>query len=183
MRVTLQPHPDSFAPGLRIEAEAHRAEQGRLVLRYAVTGELGTLLMPPPAPPARSDGLWRHTCFEAFVRASAQAGYYELNLSPSGQWAAYRFSDYRAGMVPVDELPPPEIEAHYEAGRYELAAALDLEPALGLPADLPWQLGLTAVIETRDGGKSWWAESHPPGEPDFHHRDCFALELPPPRRG
>jgi len=21
--------------------------------------------------------------------------------------------------------------------------------------------------------------AHPPGKPDFHHPDCFALELPP----
>ena len=28
-------------------------------------------------------------------------GYYELNFSPSGEWAAYRFSAYRTGMTPV----------------------------------------------------------------------------------
>src|SRR5688572_13286590 len=106
MRVTLEPHPDSFAPGLRIEAEAHRAGPGRLVLRYVVTGEIGTLLLPPPAPPGRDDGLWHHTCFEAFVGAPNEAGYVELNLAPSGRWAAYAFSDYRAGIKPLDALPP-----------------------------------------------------------------------------
>jgi hypothetical protein len=181
MRVTLEPHPDSFAPGLRIEAEAQRAASARLILRYVVTGKTGTLLMPPPAAPGRADGLWRHTCFEAFVRAPAEAGYFELNFSPSGQWAAYRFSDYRAGMMPIDALPPPEIEAQQDGGRYILAASLDLAPILGRLAEAPWQLGLAAVIETRDGGKSYWAAAHPPGEPDFHHRDCFALELPPPK--
>ena len=181
MRVTLEPHPDSFAPGLRIEAEAHRAGPGRLVLRYVVTGEIGTLLLPPPAPPGRADGLWHHTCFEAFVGAPNEAGYVELNLAPSGRWAAYAFSDYRAGMATVDALPPPEIEAQQDGGRYILAASLDLAPVLGRLAEGPWQLGLSAVIETRDGGKSYWAAAHPPGEPDFHHRDCFALELPPPK--
>ena len=178
MRVTLEPHPDSFAPGLRIEAEAQRAAPARLVLRYVVTGEIGTLLLPPPAPPGRADGLWRHTCFEAFVRAPAEAGYVELNFAPSGQWAAYGFSGYRTGMAPLDALPPPEIEAQQDGGRYVLAASLDLAPVLGRLADLPWQLGLSAVIETQDGGMSWWAAAHPPGDPDFHHRDCFALELP-----
>lgn len=179
MRVTLEPHPDSFAPALRIEVEADR-ESGRLILRYVVTGEIGTLLLPPPMPPDRADELWRHTCFEAFVRAPAEAGYFEFNFSPSGQWAAYRFSAYRAGMAPINEAPPPEIEARLGGGSYQLAASLELEPALGLLAGLPWQLGLNAVIETRDGGKYHWALAHPPGEPDFHHRDCFALELPPP---
>jgi hypothetical protein len=35
------------------------------------------------------------------------------------------------------------------------------------------------VIEERNGRKSYWALAHPPGEPDFHHPACFALELPP----
>ena len=183
MRVTLEPHPDSFAPAFRIEAEAERTESGRLILHYVVTGELGTLLLPPPMPPGRADGLWHRSCFEAFVWAPGEAGYVELNFSPSGQWAAYRFSDHRAGMAPLDALPPPEIEANLQGARYELAAAVDLAPTLGPLAGRSWRLGLTAVIETRDGGKSYWATAHPPGAPDFHHRDCFALELPPPERG
>ena len=41
-------------------------------------------------------------------------------------------------------------------------------------------LNLTAVIEERDGTKSYWALNHPPdGPPDFHHPACFTLELPP----
>ena len=69
MRATLEPHPAAFAPALRIEAQADRAESGRLMLRYVVTGELGTLLLPPPAPPGHADRLWLHTCFEAFLQA------------------------------------------------------------------------------------------------------------------
>ena len=29
------------------------------------------------------------------------------------------------------------------------------------------------------GGISYWALAHPPGKPDFHHADGFALELSP----
>ncbi len=45
-----------------------------------------------------------------------------------------------------------------------------------------WKLALSAVIEETDGTKSYWALRHPPGAPDFHHPDCFALtlEAPPP---
>jgi len=44
------------------------------------------------------------------------------------------------------------------------------------------RIGLSAVIEETDGTKSYWALRHPPGKPDFHHPDCFALTLgaPPP---
>jgi hypothetical protein len=47
-----------------------------------------------------------------------------------------------------------------------------------LPSDAPWLLGLSAVIEEMNGRLSYWALAHPPGKPDFHHADCFALELP-----
>jgi hypothetical protein len=39
-------------------------------------------------------------------------------------------------------------------------------------------MGISAILVERDGRKSYWALAHPPGEPDFHHPDCFALELP-----
>jgi len=41
------------------------------------------------------------------------------------------------------------------------------------------KVNLAAVIEEADGAKSYWAHAHPPeGPPDFHHPDCFVLELP-----
>lgn len=58
-----------------------------------------------------------------------------------------------------------------------LSATLDLD-RLGLPADAPWRLGLSAVIEETSGAKSYWALAHAPGKPDFHHPDAFALDLP-----
>ena len=53
------------------------------------------------------------------------------------------------------------------------AVAVELDGA-------PWRIGLSAVIEERHGRKSYWALAHPPGKPDFHHDDCFAIELPAP---
>ena len=154
----------------------------QLALRYALAGEVGKIRLPEPSPPHRVDGLWQHTCLELFLRAPAEAGYLEFNFAPSGEWAAYRFSDYRAGMAPVEEVEP-RIQSKHEGDRYTLAAEVDLDPVLGLLAELSWEIALAAVVETVDGRKSYWAAAHPPGAPDFHHRDCFALELPPPKRG
>ena len=179
MARSLQLHPETPRGAVeRIEAEVERAG-GRLALRYLVTGDIGALLLPPPAPHVRTDGLWRHTCFEAFVRASADAGYFELNLAPSGAWAAYRFSDYRMDMAVAEEVPPPLIETRSGEQSLELSATLELGPAMGLLGELVWHVGLAAVIEESGGLKSYWALVHPPGAPDFHHEDCFALELPP----
>ena len=51
---------------------------------------------------------------------------------------------------------------------------------LGVAADAPVVLvGLSAVVESREGGLSWWALRHAPGRPDVHHPDAFALRWEP----
>ena len=38
-------------------------------------------------------------------------------------------------------------------------------------------LALSAVIDEAGGAVSDWALAHGAGKPDFHHADCFALDL------
>jgi hypothetical protein len=173
LRQTLRLHPDSrcdAATGIAVDVALPRP--GSLVLSYVVSGKIGVLRMPPVVAAARSDELWRHTCFEAFVRTSAATEYYEFNFSPSTQWAAYRFDNYRSGMRVATEIGAPRIEMRSSAERYSLQAALELDRL-----SPPWRLGLSAVLEETNGRKSYWALTHPPGKADFHHADCFALEL------
>lgn len=181
MRQALKLHPESrSSAATQIEVEVERPRPGLLVLRYVVTGRIKDLRLPPLAAPTRTDELWKHTCFEAFVQAPSKAPYYEFNLSPSTQWAAYRFTSYRSGTSAATELDAPQINVQSSAVRYELQASLDLHRLPGLPADATWRLALSAVIEETNGNKSYWALAHPPGRADFHHSDCFALELAGP---
>src|SRR5262245_61270225 len=175
MRQTLKHHPDSRSSSpTKIEVDVARPHPGHLVLRYIVTGTIGDLCLPRITASARAHELWKHTCFEAFIRDSRQPWYYELNFAPSTQWAAYRFDGYRSGMSVASEVRAPRIEVQSTPERYELQAALEVP---GLPSDADWRFALSAVIEETSGGKSYWALAHPPGQPDFHHSDCFALEL------
>lgn len=177
MRQALKLHPDSRCDAVTaIEVEAARPAAGRLCLRYRVTGDPGGLVLPAAAAPARAEGLWKQTCFEAFLRGAPGGAYTEVNLAPSRLWAAYAFEGYRAGMRPA-EIAAPQVETGIEAESYELRADLTLDALPDLPAAAPWQLGLSAVIEEAGGRRSYWALTHPPGKPDFHHSDCFALEL------
>ena len=176
MRAVLRPHPDFPAPAIAIEAEAERSRNA-LRLGYRITGDLSQLRIPPPGEAERADELWRHTCFEAFVAPLAGAHYIEINVAPSGKWATYRFDGYRQGMSP----------AAAAVGRWRIASNADelsvrAEVDLGGFPDLaaPTRLALTAVIEAADGALSYWSVAHPPGRPDFHHRDCLALELAAP---
>jgi len=179
MRQALKRHPDSpCGAAIEIEVEAARPGPGALRLRYRVTGEIGALHLPPVTAPVRADGLWRHSCFEAFLQAGPGGAYHEFNFAPSTHWAAYRFAGYREGMQVAQQVEAPRIEVETRDGSYELRAALALDRLPELPVDAPWQLGLSAVIEEVGGGISYWALAHPPGKADFHHSDCFALELP-----
>jgi hypothetical protein len=178
MRQALKLHPGSLCfAATHIEAEVARPRAGSLALRYFVTGNIGDLRMPPIMPPARTDELWQHTCFEAFVRTSPGDGYYEFNFSPSTQWAAYGFSGYRTGMRVATEVGAPRIEVRSSPEHYILQASLELDGLPTLPHDAGWRLGLSALIEETRGHKSYWALAHPVGKPDFHHPDCFACEL------
>ena len=179
MRQALRLHLDSrCTAAAQIEVEAARPRPGTLVLRYFVTGKMSDLRLPPVTAAARSEGLWRHTCFEAFLRAGPGAAYTEFNFAPSTQWAAYRFDDYRSGMRVAEEIAAPRVEVRSTGTCYELRASLELDRLSGLPGDAAWRLGLSAVIEETSGRRSYWALAHPPGKVDFHHSDCFALELP-----
>jgi hypothetical protein len=170
MRRTLNLHPQSYCPAVaQIEVEVARTD--RLALRFLVTGRISDLRLPPLTDPARTDELWQHTCFEAFIRPLPGDAYCEFNFSPSTQWAAYQFDGYRSGMRAADEFAPPRTEIWSDATSLELSVALEL-------SDAAWQMGLSAVIEETNGRKSYWALAHPLGRVNFHHADCFALELP-----
>jgi hypothetical protein len=178
MRHALTRHPATPCAAVEaIVAEVERGDGGRLVVRFHLTGRIEALVLPALAGPQRTDELWRHTCFEAFVRPGSGGPYLEFNLAPSGRWAAYAFDGYRAGMRNAEDVAAPGIELTQTPESLCLSATLS-----GLPPDAPLRLGLSAVIEEAGGRISYWALAHPPGRPDFHAADCFALELPAPLR-
>jgi hypothetical protein len=177
MRLALKLHPDSAsAAASSVEVEVTRPRDGALTLSYVVIGKISAMRAPSIATPARADGLWQHTCFEAFINIPPNTGYHEFNFSPSTQWAAYRFADYRSGMQVASEISAPSIEVSSRPDNYTLQAALNLDTA-NVTRSGPWRLGLSAVIEDTNGNKSYWALAHAPGKPDFHRADCFTYEL------
>jgi hypothetical protein len=159
-----------------------RPKPEQLLLEYALQGDLAGVRLPAAAarvpPAAPTDGLWQHTCMEVFVGAAAAGtnpgSYLEFNLAPSGQWAAYRFSGYRAGMAPLTGIRPPRIQLQTRADEMVLHADVELPPDLA-PAGL--RLGITAVVEKAEGGLSYWALRHAGDRPDFHHPDSFGFEI------
>lgn len=158
-----------------IDGGVRKGRSGELIFQYALRGEVSRVRVPAVQQvPARADGLWKHTCFEAFIADPALPGYHEINFSPSRQWAAYRFSGYREGMTPADVTVAPAIDVRRFDDRLELEATLHLASLHSAPT---LKLALTAVVEDESGTLSYWALRHAPGNPDFHHPHGFVLEL------
>ncbi len=182
VRLTLHPHPQRpVAFPCAVAVSLDREASGALTLRYVLHADADRLRIPAPCPPAPADGLWQHTCFEAFVAVAGEAAYREFNFSPSGQWAAYAFSAERERDPGAPPIPAPTLRIAHHADRLELEARLVPDSLPPAAAGAALRIGLSAVVEDANGGLSYWALHHPAPQPDFHHRGGFAFELAPAR--
>jgi hypothetical protein len=177
MRHTLKLHPDSNSRAIAaITVAVNRSLPQVIELHYIAEGDISRVRVPLPAQGKRRDELWKHTCFEAFLRPPTGEAYAEFNFSPSTEFAAYSFTGYRDGMR---EAHCSQMDVHAETS----PTRLDLRATIGIRVaefDMagPLRLGLSAIIEETSGAKSYWALAHPQGKPDFHHADSFVLDLP-----
>jgi len=175
MRLSLHCHPLSFTSAVNdLWVTYAWLDNGDLWIKYYMEGALDMLNLPERMEPERVDGLWKTTCFELFLREASGPSYCEFNFSPSSCWSAYQFSDYRDGMTNLAMPMPPDIKLDKGDAYVTLEVTLDLSHI--------WQetdhvAAFSAVIADNCGSKSYWALSHPPGKPDFHHKDGFTHQL------
>ncbi len=162
---------DSISVGLSLTSA------GKLWLRYHMKCEPHFISFPDAGDVERADGLWQTTCFEAFLKHPDEDAYLEFNFSPSRSWAAYSFENWRAGQANQRLHNSPEIYLDFSDSHIALEAELHL-PDHWVNSAL--DISVCAVVEESDGIKSYWALAHPPGNPDFHHKHCFALKLSAP---
>jgi hypothetical protein len=177
-RLQLLPHPSNsskvvgaLSVAVGIEADGH------LSLQYELDADMSRIALPSPRGGERADGLWKHTCFEAFIKREQPMAdaYLELNFSSAPQWSAYDFVGYRSGMTAASLGAAPRIATQVSSRQLVLDASLQLPGSLRDAGRL--FMALTAVIEEDTGEVSYWSARHAPGKPDFHHPDGFILEL------
>jgi hypothetical protein len=178
---TLTPHPAVPSRAVHAIDGTVTRVPGGLLVHYVLEGEIDRARVPASKPPRFADGLWRHTCCEAFVARRNEPGYVELNFAPSGEWAIYRFRRTRERAPLESGLTMSELDPHVTvcraAGRLELDAVIQLDRVWPDHSGTDLALGLSAVIEDDGGSLSYWALRHPLDKPDFHHPAAFALEL------
>ena len=160
-----------------VEATTQFPGPGIVIFRFALSADLSRVRIPQARSSRRADDLWRHTCFEVFLQTRGAQSYYEINFSPSLEWALYRFDSYREGMVDVDVGAAPEIVVRRSADRLELDATVRLQDLIGLEKAKHVAVGLSAVVEGDDGTLSYWALKHAAGETRFPSRGGFRARV------
>ena len=177
MQFNLLAHPATPPAGSPFKVWAnvdHAASLGATAttnIWFGVGAPATRFVIPEASEPVRADGLWKTTCFEAFLRPVGEQSYREWNFAPSGEWAAYDFADYREGGANAEVGAPPYVRMEDNLIWWALGATIALDAAR------QWELGLSAVLEEKDGTKSYWALAHTGDKPDFHAPGCFTARL------
>ena len=170
----LLPHPgNSQTENIDIVFEGVWKRDIQLGITFTVQSETTQVLYPPTSLAMRRDGLWKETCFEFFILAR-DGKYIELNLSPSESWAAYCFSNYRAGMSVLNGISLHVSTAMQSTEQLSVSTHLDFHPVIDVLGPVEsLSFSPTAVIQKRDGNFCYYGLRFPRGNPDFHHRDGF----------
>ncbi len=173
MPLLLQHHTHSTGQAVRlVEADCIELGGGEFDIFFRIHGDIENVVVPSRKPATRQDELWRTTCFEVFIASGD--GYWEFNFSPSSEWAAYRFADYRKAR----EIETRTVIRQCDLQQDESVLDMHIVASLFSPDtnQKSYRLGLSAVIEEAGGAISYWALAHPTGKPDFHHKECFTIE-------
>lgn len=177
MQLNLVPHPETppSEPGFKLWANVDHAGALGVVattnIWFGIGAPASRFVIPDATEAERADDLWQTTCFEAFLKDPESDAYREWNFAPSGQWAAYDFTSEREGRT-----DPDVVEAYIRMEDNLTWWALGA--TIAVDADVRWLLGVSAVLEEKDGTKSYWALAHPDAaKPDFHNPACFTAHL------
>jgi len=173
---SLIPFPGPNVPALRISGRVSLQDH-QIALHYSLTGKVDDVLLPSLSiNPGRRDELWKATCFEFFLAIKDQPGYWEFNMSPSGDWNVYRMDSYRrVGFREETAISRLEFEFKTETDGLSLVVTADLIDIVQTQDNL--EMAITAIIQTKDGTETYWALGHPAPQADFHIRESFILPL------
>jgi hypothetical protein len=162
---------------IKLDGQA-RWKGGNLELHYYLNYSDDDVMLPASreSEPQRCDGLWEHTCFEAFVGKPGDQGYWEINLSPSGDWNYYRLSGYRENLQADTTVEKLAITLEKNESGLELSCTVPLGALI--ESDTSLEISLTAVLEHPTQGCSFWAWKHSGKEADFHLRDSLRILEP-----
>lgn len=155
------------------------ASDALLAVKFILNGNLENfnIISFDRAEPTRRDNLWKETCFEVFISPHNTHKYWEVNLTPSGDWNVYRFSDYRSGMVREEAIRSLPTRTSWYGQELQVETTFDLD-TLSKSEKSTLDIGVSSILAQKNGTRSYWAIKHAPSRPDFHWKGNFCLALP-----
>jgi len=166
-----------FKPGIGVEIHGSISMQNKAInLTFQLDGEIDKIQWPALSlSPKRTMDLWQATCFELFICDPDENAYHEFNLSPSGDWHSFRFSDYRTDMATSDQLRLGAMKQSRHIDRLTIHA--DIERLIPGNVATLFQIGLSTVLLDQSGQQHYFALSHAGPKPDFHYRQTHLVKV------
>ena len=152
-------------PQVKVEVSG---EQNSLSLRFEVTGNLAQLKALPVISKSHfvpGTELYKKTCFELFFFDPQSTRYFELNVSPTAEYANLIFNRYREPTPQKMVLLKP---SHFVSTLTSSEYCAQFKVGVNFQGD--FLLSPTVVLETSDRKLLYYALAHAnPDGPDFHN--------------
>ena len=147
-----------------------------LKIRYYIIGKLENISISKfKKDQERKFCLWEDTCFELFIKSKKQNGYWEFNFSPSTDWNAFRFIEYRKDIK--EEMQIDEIKVFRKLSESNLQVDVIIDLAKIKQLDEKLELAISAIVKDKDDKIYHFALIHNKDEPDFHDPNSFNFIL------
>jgi hypothetical protein len=164
----------------------------QIVINFQLDGKISEVYWPEKDESSgRQFGLWEHTCLEFFIGPENSSHYWEFNLSPSGNWNCFSFSDLRTDMQESEALVLSSVAGEVEENTATCTALIHCDDLVREMVLSGIRIGISAVIEHTSGffyyalahcsnGQSSNGQSsngQKARKPDFHARENHLLLL------
>ena len=172
----LTPFDAGKALALEIDGRGH-LENNSLHVIFTLTGPIDIISFDTvQTSPRRTDNLWQRTCFEVFIQSENSSKYWEYNLSPASNWAAYGFERYRQGKFDELSITRIPISTHFEGQSFKLESTIPLPETI---SERNLKIGLSCVVQDKNGVIYYYALKHTKPQADFHDEGSFIINLKP----
>jgi|SRR5688572_27306977 len=171
---SLIPFSETNVPDISIQGKILR-QNNVLIIHYMLHGKTEDIFLPSPSiNPTRREELWTTTCLEFFLAVKDSPEYWEFNFSPSGDWNIFRMDAYRQiGFKEETLIQHLSFKVQKDIDVFALNAGIDLDPIVRPGQVL--EVGIAAIIQSRNGNETYWALHHPGPQADFHSRGSFTI--------
>jgi hypothetical protein len=118
--------------------------------------------------------LWEKTCFEFFLKNSADE-YVEFNFSPCFEWNCFYFKKTGDPLAEWEKMNRPETQILLSIDHFFLMVELkkELFPPGFFNQNTELSVGITSVLKNKSGQLSYWALAHSDTRPNFHDFRSF----------